>query len=248
MAARSTAQRVMQWFTLLCVVLCIGAWQWTRWQSQAAEPQQQIAGVLLHQLSHTPIKAVALTVDGDFTPRQWRQLQTTLQAQNAKVSIFTNAQTLQMLPALFAQLHQAGQQFGNDACTRHCQPASQAWQWRHAILTNDAAIRQLGDSAPIMLRLPDGNEGVALPLWLKFHQRWHIRWSYAFQPRRAIKPQFDQFFQQLTPGMIIRMPADQALLDALPGLIANLHAYGYQLLTLNELIQQQPLPWQQNPH
>lgn len=248
MAARSTAQRVMQWFTLLCVVLCIGAWQWTRWQSQAAEPQQQIAGVLLHQLSHTPIKAVALTVDGDFTPRQWRQLQTTLQAQNAKVSIFTNAQTLQMLPALFAQLHQAGQQFGNDACTRRCQPASQAWQWRHAILANDAAIRQLGDAAPIMLRLPDGNEGVALPLWLKFHQRWHIRWSYAFQPRRDIKPQFDQLFQQLTPGMIIRMPADQALLDALPGLIANLHAYGYQLLTLNELIQQQPLPWQQNPH
>ncbi len=108
----------------------------------------------------------------------------------------------------------------------------------------DALLRDIGVSGQILFRPPYGKKLVLLPWYLASHQRVAVTWDVAPENYRQIAKDSRAIVQhcleKVQPGSIILLhvmfDSRHTSMQAVPELIRQLKAQGYQFVTVNELM------------
>lgn len=204
-------------------------------QEGGGEPANFIRAVRTEQ------HVVALTFDDGPHPTVTPQVLDILRDQGVKATFFLLGEHCERYPALVQRIAAEGHEIGNHGYTHKflgkMPPAVSA---EDAIRTN-AIIFELTGRQTTLFRPPGGSYNGTLLSCLQEHGLTAILWS--IDPRDWANPGPRQIRQrvlaQLRPGAIIIMhdnrdPSDTV--KALPGLLADLTARGYRVVTVGELL------------
>ncbi len=200
----------------------------------------QICGHLVNQV-FTSQKVAALTFD-DGPGQETAKIMAILREKQVRATFFVIGSELHRRSEDGRALVAAGHELGNHTWDHRrmvfVSPATVADQ----VTRTDAEIRAAGHTGPIYFRPPNGKKLVALPCYLAQHDRTTITWN--VEPDSGKRPTaqqlVDEVIERIQPGSIVLLHPWNAqgseTRAAIPLLIDQLHARGYELVTINDLL------------
>lgn len=211
--------------------------------SLAGSRPVQLMGELVARVE-TVDSLVALTFDDGPTPNFTGEVLGALSAADVRATFFLVGGALENHTEEGRQIVAAGHEVGNHSYShRRMLLRSASWVARE-IERTDTLIRSIGYEGPIHFRAPYGRKLFVLPWYLWRTGRTHVMWDVAPEstPEVGASPERIVAFvlERVRPGSIVLLhpffEARRPTLQALPVLIDSLHARGYRLVTVSELM------------
>lgn len=180
-------------------------------------------------------KLVALTFDDGPSRTETVRLLQILADKGVKVTFFVLGNNAQRSPEILQQAKAAGHEIGSHTMTHANLGKSTVEAIRWEVAAMDGVFVNILGEKPQLLRPPYGvindavrtNTGLPLVLWTVDPEDWRVR-DVATVRRRAVSAVFD--------GAIILFHDIYATtVDAIPGVIDDLRAQGYDFMTVSEL-------------
>ena len=193
----------------------------------------------------TPDSVVALTFDDGPVLALADSIVAILRDRGgARATFFVTGAEVAAAPAAARALVAAGHELGNHTYSHRRMVLQSPRTMRHEIARTDTLIRAAGERGPIHFRPPYGYKLVGLPYLLWRADRTTVTWdvepdSYtevAATPHGIVA----HVLARVRPGSIILLhpwyPSRATSLAAVPALIDSLHARGYRVTTVSELL------------
>ncbi|MDD5464442.1 MAG: polysaccharide deacetylase family protein [Candidatus Moranbacteria bacterium] len=192
---------------------------------------------------NTQEKVVALTFD-DAPTGQTDQVLKILNDADIKATFFAIGQNLEKYPEEGKAIAESGNEIGNHSYSHQRMILKTPGFIKSEIEKTDALIRETGYSGEITFRPPNGKKLLALPWYLKTHDRKTIMWDIEPESYPEVAKSSESIAQYVIkntkPGSIILLhplaDSAQKTRDALPEIIATLQNEGYKFVTVSELL------------
>jgi peptidoglycan/xylan/chitin deacetylase (PgdA/CDA1 family) len=202
----------------------------------------QVFGRLVPRVE-TERRMVALTFDDGPAPEAIDEVLQVLQSRGVPGTFFVNGTNLQRWPELGRRLVAAGHELGNHTYSHERMVLRSQEFIRSEVERTDALIRAAGQVGDIHFRPPFGWKLVGLPWYLWRTDRTTLTWDVdADRPPvgRDSSRIASECVRAVRPGSIVllhvwyrsRGPSRAAL----PVIIDQLHAKGYEMVTVRELL------------
>jgi peptidoglycan-N-acetylglucosamine deacetylase len=203
----------------------------------------QLFGRLVSRVETTQ-RVVALTFDDGPAPAVADTLLAVLRARGVRVTFFVMGVDLAREPAIARRMVAEGHELANHTYTHRRMVLVSSATVSSEVGRTDSLIRAAGWRGPILFRPPYGYKLVALPRHLAREGRTTVTWdvepdSYpdvAASPERIVRHVLDR----ARPGSIILLhpwyPSRATSLAAVGPLVDSLHARGYRVVPVGELL------------
>jgi peptidoglycan-N-acetylglucosamine deacetylase len=203
----------------------------------------QLFGELVSHVD-TRDSIVALTFDDGPVAGVADTLISVLGARGVHATFFVIGQDLAAAPDVGRALVAAGHELGNHTYTHPHMVMVTPSTVRREVEDTDSLIRAAGEHGPIRFRPPFGYKLFGLPLFLARTHRTSVTWDIEpdSYPGVAATPQgiVSYVLARVRPGSIILLHpwyrSRATSLAAVPLLVDSLHARGYRVATVGELI------------
>jgi peptidoglycan-N-acetylglucosamine deacetylase len=203
----------------------------------------QLFGGLVSHVD-TPERVVALTLDDGPVAARLDSVLGILAARRVHATFFVTGVHLAKEPETGRRLVAAGHELGNHTYTHPHLVLRAPSTIRREVERTDSLIRAAGERGPIYFRPPFGHKLLLLPYYLWRTHRTTITWDVEpdIHPGSAPTPQaiVRQTLDVVRPGSIILLHVwtrgRGSSRAALPVLIDSLHARGYRVTTVGELL------------
>jgi len=203
----------------------------------------QLFGALLARVPTTEPR-VALTFDDGPAPARTDTLLRVLASRGVRATFFVIGRELAAAPEAGRRLVAAGHELGNHTYTHRRMVLVGPGTVRAEVGRTDALIRAAGHEGPIHVRPPYGYKLVALPWFLARTGRTTVTWDVEpdSYPEVAATPDgiVRHVLDRVRPGSIILLhpwyPSRATSLAAVGPLLDSLHARGYEVGPVGELL------------
>jgi peptidoglycan/xylan/chitin deacetylase (PgdA/CDA1 family) len=238
--ARARWARVLQ--VVVVGVLCIVATAYVCFRISRTRRLQLIGRIVTHV--DTRDSVVALTFDDGPTPAYADSILSVLRQERARATFFVMGADLARNPALGRRLVADGHVLANHTWSHRAMVARPLSTIRREVEDTDRQIRLAGQRGPIYFRAPYSHKFVLLPWYLYRTGRTNVSWNVepdgppwiAATSGGIVRNVMDE----VQPGSIILLhpwyPSRRTSREALPAIIRGLHARGYELVTVPELL------------
>ncbi|MCW1932688.1 polysaccharide deacetylase family protein [Pararhodobacter zhoushanensis] len=224
---------------LILTLAAAGLWQLSRARSF------QLFGAMVDRVETTQ-PLVALTFDDGPVPVQTEAILGILAGRSLRATFFVTGREAEANPMLTAALVAAGHDLGNHSYSHTRMVLVRPAFVERELARTDAAIRAAGYTGPIHFRPPYGKRLFVLPWVLAEQNRTTVMWD--IEPDSDLNAGAERIariaIEQARPGSIILLHAmassRSATRAALPLIIDGLHARGFRLVTLSELLAATP--------
>ncbi|MHB1293783.1 MAG: polysaccharide deacetylase family protein [Anaerolineae bacterium] len=226
-------------FTGLAAMLLVA---FSLWQVVKSREVQLLGTLVNHAETTAPL--VALTFDDGPYPDDFDEVLDVLRAEGVRATFYVEGQALEEHPELGRRLVAEGHVLGNHTYAHPSMVAVSSSRVRDEIERTDALIREAGYVGEITFRPPYGERLLALPYYLWRHGRTTVLWSLEPESYPEIAQDSarlrEYVVENVQPGSIVLLHvmagARGETRAALPGIIADLRARGYQFVTVPELL------------
>ena len=192
----------------------------------------------------TADSVVALTFDDGPLPDATARILEVLDAHGARATFFLNGAQVDAHPEAARRIVAAGHEVGNHSYTHPMMLGLSLTRIRDEIEHTDAALRRAGHAGPIHFRSPYGKKYAALPYHLATTGRTNVFWDVEPETFPEIARDAERIaahvLAEVRPGSIVllhMMGASRAeSLRAVPAIVEGLHARGYRLVTVSDLM------------
>jgi len=190
---------------------------------------------------------VALTFDDGPTDQGVEIASRVLRDNGARGTFFLIGHEASDREHLVRRLLAEGHEVGNHSFSH----TRMVLRWPHfyddEIERTDRVLRKAGVPEPDLFRPPYGKKLIGLPMAVERHGYRMIMWDVEDPPGATNARDYaDRIVQAARPGSIILMhimyPANEMAREALPTIVKGLQAKGFDLVTVSELLHQQPAP------
>lgn len=187
---------------------------------------------------------MALTFGDGPTPAAAETLLATLGARGVHATFFIAGRAVEAFLAIAGHLVDAGHALGNHSYSHERMLRMRPHRIREEIERTDSLIRNAGHTGPIHFRPPSGDKLVGLPWFLARTGRTTVMWSIepdsyadvAADERRIV----GYVLSHVRPSSIIILhpwfPSRRTSLAAVGPLIDSLHARGYRVVPVRDLL------------
>jgi peptidoglycan/xylan/chitin deacetylase (PgdA/CDA1 family) len=238
--------RVLGGMTIAAI--CLAATAYVSFRISRTRRIQLFGEIVTHVATRDSV--VALTFDDGPTPEYADEILGVLRRERARATFFVLGGDLQRHPRLGRRIVADGHALGNHTWS-HPRMVGLSWSTvRREVEDTDRQIRLAGERGPIHFRAPYSHKFVVLPWYL--HRTGRINVSWNVEPDGDSTRPADEMVQRVMdearPGSIILLHpwyrSRDATRHALPGIIRGLHARGYELVTVEELLRRgEPSAW-----
>ena len=203
----------------------------------------QLFGEIVHRVD-TRDSVVALSFDDGPIAGVADTLITMLRARGVSATFFVTGNELAAAPATGAALVAAGHELGNHTWSHQRMVLVSRPTIRSEIASTDSVIRAAGERGAILFRPPFGYKLFGLPWYLWRTDRTTVTWDVEpdSYPQVAATPEgiVAHVLERVRPGSIILLHpwyrSRATSLAAVPALVDSLHARGYRVTTVGELL------------
>ncbi len=197
-----------------------------------------VSGLAPYYHGDQNVPQMSLTINVDWGEEQIPSMLDILQQKNVKATFFVTGQWVNKFPDLVKQIDQAGHEIGNHGYS-HAHPNQLTREeFTQHLKKNEEIIYQLIGKRNTLYAPPYGeyNKNVvqmADQLGYKV-----IMWSADTIDWQDPSPQLinQRVMRKASNGGIVLMHPKPQTVEALPGMIDQLHAKGYRLVTVSELL------------
>ena len=203
---------------------------------------QLIGRIVTHVETRDSI--VALTFDDGPTAQHADSILAVLRRERARATFYVIGADLQRNPEMGRKIVAEGHALGNHTWSHERMIGRSLATVRREVEDTDRQIRLAGERGPIHFRAPYSHKFVLLPWYLHRTGRINVSWNVepdgpaeiAATPEGIVRHVLDE----ARPGSIILLhpwyASRETSRQALPGIIRGLHARGYELVTVPELL------------
>ncbi|MBA3239446.1 MAG: polysaccharide deacetylase family protein [Parachlamydiaceae bacterium] len=232
-------------FFWICLVLALiaifcGIFLWLK-----SHRAPQVIGKCIHCVN-TSEKVVAITFD-DGPSRHTEEILNILRLHEVPATFFLLGKNAEQFPMLVRQTYQEGHEIGNHSYSHQPLVFKSLAFIRNEIDKTDKIIKESGYQGIIHFRAPYGRKLLGLPWVLYQSNRLHILFDVIPDDwaRPGVTTIVNRILAQTKPGSIILChdgDGDNAgddrsqTIQALPVIIKELRAAGYQFLTISQLL------------
>lgn len=190
----------------------------------------------------TDKKIIALTFDDAPSPYSDAVLKI-LAEHDAKATFYMIGKAMEEYPAQAREIVRQGHELGNHSYSHRRMVLKSKTFIADEIETTDRLIRDAGYTGEITFRPPNGKKLFGLPLYLRRQGKKTVMWS--IEPDTYCSGDAEKIIKftlgKAAPGGIILMhpfcgKACAADREALPAIIDGLHAKGFTLVTVSQLL------------
>lgn len=232
----------------LIAATCVAATAYASFRISRTRRLQLFGEMVTHVATRDSV--VALTFDDGPTAAYADEILAVLRRERAVATFFVLGADLQRNPELGRRIVAAGHSLGNHTWS-HPRMVGRSWATiRREVEDTDRQIRQAGERGPIYFRAPYSHKLVLLPWYLRRTGRTSISWNVEpdGDPSRPADKMVHRALDRVQPGSIILLhpwySSRDATRQALPVIIRSLHARGYELVTVAELLRRgEPRSW-----
>jgi peptidoglycan/xylan/chitin deacetylase (PgdA/CDA1 family) len=209
----------------------------------------QLFGTVVSRVD-TRDSLVALTFDDGPVAALTDSLIALLGARGARATFFVTGRELAAAPEAGRALVAAGHELGNHTWSHERMVLKSPAFVRAEVERTDALIRAAGHDGPVRFRAPYGYKLVALPWFLWRTGRTSVTWDAEPDSYADVAATADgivaHVLQRVRPGSIVLLHpwyrSRATSLAAVPALVDSLHARGYRVVTVGELLARQARP------
>lgn len=209
----------------------------------------QLLGTIVTHVA-TRDSIVALTFDDGPTPEYADSILAVLRREGTRATFYVLGGDLSRHPQLGRRIVADGHVLGNHTWTHRRMVGLSLGAIRREVEDTDRHIRLAGERGPIHFRAPYSHKFVLLPWYLHRTGRTSVSWDVEpdGDPTRPAEEMVRRVMDEAHPGAIILLHpwylSRETTRQALPGIIRGLHARGYELVTVPELLQRgEPRGW-----
>jgi peptidoglycan/xylan/chitin deacetylase (PgdA/CDA1 family) len=220
--------------------LCVVATAYVCFRVSRTRRLQLFGEIVTHV--ETRDSVVALTFDDGPTPAYTDSILAVLRRERARATFFVLGGDLERNPELGRRMVAEGHALANHTWS-HPRMVGQSWaRIRREVEDTDRQIRLAGERGPIHFRAPYSHKFVLLPWYLRRTGRTNVSWNVEpdGDPSRPAEEMVRLVLDEAHPGAIILLhpwyASRESSRQALPGIIRGLHARGYVLVTVPELL------------
>ncbi|MEV0249319.1 polysaccharide deacetylase family protein [Nocardia sp. NPDC050712] len=198
----------------------------------------QLTGRLVHRVD-TEAKVVALTLDDGPTARTPEVLRVLAEA-GIQATFYLNGRDLAQQPEAGRAIVRAGHEIGNHTYSHRRMVLVAPDTVRAEVERTDDEIAKTGYQGPITFRPPYGKKLWGLPKYLADHDRATVMWD--VEPDSGKVATTDaivaETLAEVRPGSIVLLHVMNGgnSLAAIPRIVAELRARGYEFVTVSKLI------------
>ena len=181
-------------------------------------------------------KLAALTFDDGPSGQRTLDILTTLKETETKATFFILGERISVFPEAFTQVIASGHELGNHTWSHRLTQWSGPITIQKELNLTANAIVEFGGKKPTIMRPPGGF--ISNPLKEKANMPI-VMWSLDTRDWQAATADdvYNRVIEQIHPGAIILLhDHEQVTVEALPRIITELKAQGYQFLTVSELL------------
>ncbi len=231
--------------TWICLILILIGASYCLFLWLKSHRSPQLFGRCIHRVD-TSEKVIALTFD-DGPSSHTKEILDVLRLYEVPATFFVMGKNAEQFPDLVRQIHEEGHDIGNHSYSHQPFIFKSLAFIRDEIQKTDQIIKQSGYQGTIHFRAPYGRKLIGLPWVLYNSNRLHILFDVI--PDDWAAPGIDTIVKrvlaQTKPGSIIlchdgngdNMGQDRSqTVEAIPIIIRELRAAGYQFVTISELL------------
>ena len=234
--------------TALAAIIVAGTLAASLRQLARARSVQLFGPIVSHV--DTRDSVVALTFDDGPVPSLTDSLVALLRKRNVRATFFVTGRELAAAPESGRALIAAGHELGNHSYSHRRMVFMLPSTVRREIEETDAYIRAAGARGPIGVRPPNGLKLVTLPWFLWRTGRVTVMWDVEPDSYALVAATADGIvrhtLKRVRPGSIILLHpwyrSRATSLAAVPMLIDSLHARGFRVTTVGELLRHGGMP------
>jgi peptidoglycan/xylan/chitin deacetylase (PgdA/CDA1 family) len=235
--------RIAAAFVLVLVCVLIGIRQLARARTF------QLFGTLVPSVA-TAERRVALSFDDGPSAGPLDTLLALLAARGVSATFFVIGHDLAALPDAGRRIVAAGHELGNHTYSHKRMIFVGPATIRSQLERTDSLIRAVGHQGPILFRPPYGQKLAVLPWYLSRTRRTTVTWDVEPDSYSEVAASADGIVRHVLdkarPGSIILLhvwyPSRATSLRAVGPLIDSLHARGYRVGSVRQLLAAQPDP------
>lgn len=237
------AGRTRRWATVVLVTLAVLFAAGLGLHRVSSSRTFQFFGGLTGRVD-TSSKLVALTFDDGPDPSGARPTLDALASRGVTATFYLVGQELERHPELGREIAAAGHEIGNHTYSHRRMVLVSPGQVASEIERTDALIRRTGYTGEITFRPPNGRKLLALPYYLREHQRKTVMWD--VEPNsfpevdRSVSATVRHTVERVRPGSIILLHPMYAgrkqTRDAIGPIIDQLRQRGYEFVTVSRLL------------
>lgn len=228
--------------TLLAVIAVLWGCEYLLRQFIRAKTFQLMGGLVYRV--ETDEKAVALTFDDGPEPGPTAEILAILRQERARATFYLVGRDVERNLDAARAIVTAGHEVGNHSFTHQRMVFCTPGFVNSEVEETDAAIRRAGYAGPILFRPPYGRKLFVLPYVLSRTGRRTVTWDVEAGEEARKQPLPSRIAREILrkarPGSIILLHPMAAhrgpTRAALPLVIRGLHARGYRLATVSELL------------
>lgn len=234
--------------TATVAAICLVATAYVSFRVSRTRRLQLFGEIVTHVATRDSV--VALTFDDGPTQAYADEILGVLRRERARATFFVIGADLARRPRLGRRMVAEGHALGNHTWS-HPRMVGRSWSTiRREVEETDRQIRMAGERGPIYFRAPHSHKFVLLPWYLHRTGRTNVSWNVEpdGDPTRPADEMVQRVLAEARPGAIILLhpwyPSRQSTRQALPAIIRGLHARGYELVTVPELLRRgEPRAW-----
>jgi peptidoglycan-N-acetylglucosamine deacetylase len=231
--------RTSKFFIVLLVSAVLSKAMWNLSKSET----YQVFGEIIPRVQ-TEEKLIALTFDDGPTQSALDELLPELRERGIKATFFITGSELERRPDLGRRLVEEGHELGNHSYSHRRMAFKTTGFISQELRKTDELIRDAGYAGTIHFRPPYGTKLLVLPYVLEKEQRKTIMWDIEPDSYKDVATSssgiVNHVMARVKPGSIIILhvmyPSRITSREAVPSIIDELHARGFRLVTVSELL------------
>ncbi|MBA3890850.1 MAG: polysaccharide deacetylase family protein [Gemmatimonadaceae bacterium] len=203
----------------------------------------QVFGRLVDRVETAEMR-VALSFDDGPAPAAIDSILSVLGERRVRATFFINGAPAAEHPGLAAQLVSSGHELGNHTWSHRRMVMRRQAFYRDEVVRTDSLIRAAGHQGPIYFRPPYGYKLFGLPWLLQRTGRTTVTWDIEPDSYSEVAATSEgivlHVLERVRPGSIIILhawfPSRATSLAAIGPLVDSLHARGYRVGTVRDLL------------